>query len=80
MFIVNNLKFKVIMTKMLLFIKFITCRFIWLPQDGSHLGHSAWAPLLGNRTHYFQPTSQFLLSDSEELGFDQVDFYQQREA
>ena len=49
------------MTKLLLFIKFITCRFIWLPKDGSHLGHSAWAPLLGNRTHYFQPTSQFII-------------------
>ena len=66
------------MTKMLLFTKFITCRFNWFPQDGSHLGHSVWAPLLGNRTHYFQPTSQFLLLDGKELGYDQVHFYHQR--
>ena len=36
------------MAGMLLFINFITCRFIWLPQDDSHLGHSVWAPLLEN--------------------------------
>ena len=62
------------MTKMLLFTKFITCRFIWLPQDGSRLGHSVWATLLGNQTHYFQPTSQLLLLDGKELGFDQLHF------
>ena len=64
---------------MLLFTNFITCRFIWLPQDETHLGHSVWAPLFGNQTHYFQPTSQFSLSDGEELGYDQPQFYQQRD-
>ena len=71
--------FNIVMTGMLISTKFVTCRFIWLPQDDSHFGHLVWAPLLGNRTHYFQPSSQFLLSDGEELGYDQAHFYQQRE-
>ena len=68
LFILNNSKFKVIMITMLLFIKFIMSCFIWLPQDGSHLGHSVWALLLGNQTHYFQPTSQFWYWVTKNLG------------
>ena len=79
MFIVNNSRFNIVMTGMLLFTKFVTFRSIWLPQDDFHLRHSIWTPLLRIRTHYFQPTLQFVLSDSEELEYDQARFYQQRE-
>ena len=35
MLILKNWKFNIAMTGMLLFTKFITCHFIWLPQDKS---------------------------------------------
>ena len=53
------------MIGMLLFTKFITCRFTWFPKDDSHLGYSVWVPLLGNRTFHFKPTPQVSLSDGE---------------
>ena len=74
----NNSKFNVIMTTITLIRKFIACCFIWFPQGGSHLGHLVRAPLLWNRYHCFLPTSQFLLSNGEELRYDQAHFYQQR--
>ena len=43
-YIVNNSKFKIVMTGMLLFTKFIMCLFIWLPQDD----FSSWTISLGS--------------------------------
>ena len=42
------------MNGMLLFTKVITCCFIWLDSEDSHLANSVWNLPLGNRNHHFQ--------------------------
>ena len=44
------------MTKMLLFITFIMCHFIWLLEDGTYLGHSVWGSSVGESNSLF-PTN-----------------------